>query len=494
MLFNSPEFIFIFLPATLLGWYFLARNGPCRSAVVWLVLASLIFYGWWNPKYLVLIGVSMAFNFLVGKRLSAPADGAGGRGLLVFGVAANLALLGFFKYTNFFVENINAATGLAWPVPGIVLPLGISFFTFQQIGYLVDAKRGITREYRFADYCLFVTFFPQLIAGPIVHHKDILPQFKRPELFTFDPAGFGAGVTWFTIGWFKKAVLADGISAFVSPVFSGAAEGVMPGFWSAWGAALAYTCQIYYDFSGYSDMAIGLGLMCGIRIPMNFNSPYQASDIIDFWRRWHITLSAFLRDYLYIPLGGNRLGKGRRYLNLFLTMLLGGIWHGAGWTFLAWGALHGVYLLVNHAWNDFRGSDRPPPGWFGRIGARSAAFVAVVVGWVFFRADGLPSAARILSAMANPAQAGFCLAEARSALPQIAWTVALLSWAWFAPGTRDWMAGAAEFLPKPKQLAPKWLAAWFWRPGPLWAAITAVIFLVALMHLSRVTEFLYFQF
>jgi D-alanyl-lipoteichoic acid acyltransferase DltB (MBOAT superfamily) len=492
MLFNSPEFIFLFLPVTLIVWFLLGHGGRTRAATPWLVLASLFFYGWWDPRYLVLIGFSMGFNFLLGKRLGA--SGGGGRGLLWLGLAVNLGLLGYFKYTNFLVDNFNAALGAQWQVAKIVLPLGISFFTFQQIGFLVDASRGITREYRFADYCLFVIFFPQLIAGPIVHHKDVLPQFKEPRIFRFNAAAFSAGLTWFTIGWFKKAVLADGIAPFATPVFSAVAEGATPGFWPAWGAALAYTCQIYYDFSGYSDMAVGLGQMFGIRLPVNFNSPYRAANIIDFWRRWHITLSTFLRDYLYIPLGGNRLGPARRYVNVFVTMVLGGIWHGAGWTFVIWGALHGACLLLNHAWQDWRRARDPQPTAAGKAAARALTFLAVLVGWVFFRADGLPAAWRMLCSMGDLAGVAFAPGDALGSVRQIAWTVALLCWAWFAPNTQQWMARCECAPPmRPDPVTPR-LARWLWRPNALWAGVTALVFITALLHLSRITEFLYFQF
>ncbi|MDW8310963.1 MAG: MBOAT family O-acyltransferase, partial [Verrucomicrobiales bacterium] len=316
MLFNSYEFIFVFLPVTLAGFFWLGHHGRARWAIGWLVLASFFFYGWWNPKYLALLGGSVLFNYSMGLALSRRVRTGAGRALMIAGVAANLLLLGVFKYTNFLVDNFNALCGTDWQVARIIIPLGISFFTFQQIAYLVDAWRGETREYNFVDYALFVTFFPQLIAGPIVHHKEMLPQFSQRGVFRFSPRDFAIGVSIFAVGLFKKAVIADGVAGYSTPVFDLAKNGGTPGFAQAWGAVLAYTLQIYFDFSGYSDMAIGLGRLFGIVLPLNFHSPYRATNIIEFWRRWHMTLSRFLRDYLYFTLGGNRRGPARRYVNL----------------------------------------------------------------------------------------------------------------------------------------------------------------------------------
>ena len=350
MLFNSYEFIFLFLPIVLLGFHLIGKQGHHRVAIAWLVGASLFFYGWWNPAYLLLMLFSVLFNYSVGVSLS----NTSGRKLLsktilTIGVSVNLAILGYFKYANFFVDNLNALSGTNLILNEVILPLAISFFTFQQIAYLVDAYRGKTKEYNFLHYCLFVTFFPQLIAGPIVHHKEMLPQFAKDAVYKLRSKHLAIGITIFALGLFKKVVLADGVSVYATPVFNAAEAGVMLTFFEAWGGALAYTFQLYFDFSGYSDMAIGIARMFGIRLPLNFNSPYKATSIIDFWRRWHITLSRFLRDYLYIPLGGSRKGRVRRYINLMTTMILGGLWHGAGWTFLLWGALHGFYLMINHA-------------------------------------------------------------------------------------------------------------------------------------------------
>ena len=346
MLFNSYFFICIFLPITLIGFFFLGQRGHHRIAIGWLVGASLFFYGWWNPAYLVLILGSVFFNFSIGVLLGNQEAVLSKKGLLVVGIGANLAALGYFKYANFFVNNFNVVIGSSFHLDTIILPLAISFFTFQQISYLADAYKGEIREYNFLHYSLFVTFFPQLIAGPIVHHKEMLPQFLQDGVYRPEYKNVAIGITIFAIGLFKKVCLADGIAQYATPVFQAADAGVLVSFFEAWGGALAYTFQLYFDFSGYSDMAMGLAWMFGIQLPLNFNSPYKANNIIEFWGRWHMTLSRFFRDYLYIPLGGNKRGKIRQLWNLMITMLLAGLWHGAGWTFVLWGALHGIYLVV----------------------------------------------------------------------------------------------------------------------------------------------------
>jgi len=305
MLFNSYEFIFLFLPITFLVFFAIARLGH-EAAIIWLVLASLFFYGWGNPAYLILILLSMVANFSIGELLGSTHrrnKRSLGKIYLVLGVTLNLGTLGYFKYAGFFVDNLNTALGTEIDIGRIVLPLAISFFTFQQIAFLVDAYKGITKEYRFTHYALFVTFFPQLIAGPIVHHKDMLPQFMRRDTLKPHIENIAVGLTIFFIGLFKKAVLADGISPYGSSVFDMAAGGETLSFFQAWGGALSYTMQLYFDFSGYSDMAIGGARLFGIRLPLNFHSPYKATSIVEFWRRWHMTLSRFLRDYVYIPLG-----------------------------------------------------------------------------------------------------------------------------------------------------------------------------------------------
>src|SRR6516225_3390946 len=349
MLFSSFSFLFQFLPATILA-FAAARRHSTRAGIMVLVAASLVFYGAWRPIYLLLFGSSVGINFLLGIAMENP---QARRAVGMCGVALNLAVLGFFKYANFLLDSLRDVIGAPLPHLDVILPLGISFFTFQQIAYLVDVMRGAKVERDIVSFTLFVSFFPQLIAGPLVHHAEMIPQFKRERLGRSTSLA-AQGWAVFVAGLFKKVAIADNLAQFANPLFAQVdVGGSVPTEW-AWLAILAYSLQIYFDFSGYSDMAIGLALMFGIRLPVNFRSPYKATSIIEFWRRWHITLSRFLRDYLYIPLGGNRFGVGRRYINLMLTMLLGGLWHGAGWTFLIWGGLHGLYLVVNHQWRDHK--------------------------------------------------------------------------------------------------------------------------------------------
>ena len=336
MLFNSYEFIFLFLPFSFFIYFYLLEKRLITGAKGFLVFASLFFYSWWNMAYLPLILASMLFNYVIGNSLNENFQKVRvhKKNLLAFGVVANLTLLGYFKYTDFFLENFNLVFDGSMPLLHLALPLAISFFTFQQIAYLVDSYRGETAEYDFLNYSLFVTFFPQLIAGPILHHAEIMPQFASKYNLVKNYKNIAMGLFIFSIGLFKKVVIADTFSTWATLGFN---NSMVLNFFEAWITSLSYTLQLYFDFSGYTDMAIGAALLLNIKLPINFNSPYKALDIQDFWRRWHITLSRFLRDYIYIPLGGNRKGPFRVYTNLLATFILGGIWHGAGWTFVFWG-------------------------------------------------------------------------------------------------------------------------------------------------------------
>ncbi len=533
MLFNSYEFIFVFLPLALLGFFKLAKYWGRQAAIAWLVLASLAFYGWWNPAYLVLIVSSALFNYAIGTTLSRQSpsarQGSGRRLILTLGIAANLGLLIYFKYAAFLVSTFYffAAEGGAGNVPDILLPLAISFFTFQQIAYLTDAYYGMTREYGILYYFLFVTFFPQLIAGPIVHHKDLLPQFIRGNICKLSSRNYSIGTTIFAIGLFKKVILADAAAPYANDVFLQAHLGDGPTLLAAWAGALAYTFQLYFDFSGYSDMAIGLARMFGVRLPVNFRSPYKSSSIIEFWRRWHITLSRFLKDYLYIPLGGNRKGKVRRYINLFLTMLLGGLWHGAGWTFVAWGALHGVYLAINHGWLSLRkafGLASEPKSWLMRGSATALTFFAVVVGWVFFRAPDFDAAIRMLSGMmgangvALPAAIGDQLGSAKTFLASqgVMFTMgggwefiemnatvfSLAIVAFLFPNTQEIMRFFRPvFMDDVKgrgiptrAVDPRLQTSIVWRPTPVWGFAIGCVLVADILALTRISEFLYFRF
>jgi alginate O-acetyltransferase complex protein AlgI len=411
MLFNSSIFIFVFLPVTLIVFFQIGRYGFHSVAISWLIGASLFFYGWWNPAYLVLIIGSVLFNYAMGSFISRNLNRIPIY-ILLFGVGVNLGILGYFKYAHFFIDNINGLFATSIHINKIVLPLAISFFTFQQTAYLIDSWRGETGGYKFLHYCLFVTFFPHLIAGPIVHHKEILPQFTKKTVYKFNYGNLAVGLSLFILGLFKKVVIADTAATYATPYFDMAAHGGALSFIEGWVAALAYTFQLYFDFSGYSDMAIGLARMFGIFFPINFDSPYKANNIIDFWRTWHITLSRFLRDYLYIPLGGNRKGVVRRYINLMITMLLGGLWHGAGWTFVIWGGLHGIYLVINHAWRALKSKYIPTvkiPTFLTNNVSWLITFISVVVAWVFFRSPTIHSALHVLGAMFGFNGFGFTL-------------------------------------------------------------------------------------
>ena len=389
MLFNSYVFIFVFLPIVLLGFHFIGTLKRTTLTLSWLLAASLFFYGYWNPAYLALILFSIVFNFGVGRKVAL----APSKILLSFGILVNVSLLGYFKYTNFFIDNFNLLLTDPLYIRPIILPLAISFFTFQQIAYLVDSYSQKTEESNFLHYSLFVTFFPQLIAGPIVHHKELLSQFKDKISHTLRASNLAVGLTLFGLGLFKKVVLADTIGVYANTVFAAAELGTSLTIFESWGGALAYTFQLYFDFSGYSDMAMGLARLFGIILPLNFYSPYKSRNIIQFWRRWHITLSRFLKAYIYIPLGGNRKGSARRYINLMITMLIGGIWHGAGWTFLLWGALHGFFLSLNHVWqtvfNRFSISVSGIVATVLGLASQGLTFFCVLVSWVLFRAETL---------------------------------------------------------------------------------------------------------
>jgi alginate O-acetyltransferase complex protein AlgI len=391
MLFSSLTFIVGFLPLTLAAVYAAMKFGGTRLALITLLIASLVFYSWQTPAYIFLIGASISVNFLFGRRIAL----ARSRKTVACGVVFNLALLGWFKYIGLFSSTLSDIAHVDLTIDGVVLPLAISFFTFQQIAFLVDCLKPDTRQYSFLDYALFVAFFPQLIAGPIVHHKELTPQFSGPRFGKFLSEDVIAGLFLFSIGLAKKVLIADGLAPLADGVFDAAALGYAITTGEAWIGALAYSFQIYFDFSGYSDMALGLALLFGIKLPMNFNSPYKARNIVEFWRRWHITLSSFLRDYLYIPLGGNRYGGLLRYRNLFIVMLLGGLWHGAAWTFVVWGGLHGFYLCINHAW----GKAMNGKAFFAPVAATALTFGATTLAWVFFRAETFDAAFIILAGL-----------------------------------------------------------------------------------------------
>lgn len=393
MLFNSFGYIIFFLPISLVVYFILNRLKLTTAATAWLVMASLFFYSWWNVKYLALIMGSIIFNFAVGSALTKKGrydeNMVLRKVVLIVGIVGDILLLGYYKYTDFFIANINAITGWHLTLQKIILPLGISFFTFTQIAYLVDAYQNKVREYDFLRYSLFVTFFPHLLAGPIIHHKEMMPQFSNLRNRVVNYRNIAPGVYLFCIGLFKKVVIADALSPIATAGFDS-----MPSLSliEAWITSLSYTFQLYFDFSAYTDMALGTSLMFNIRLPFNFDSPYKSLNITEFWRRWHMTLSRFLRDYVYIPLGGNRTGSINTYKNIMITFLIGGIWHGAGWTFVFWGFLHGLATVVHRLWSRLNIALPRIVSWF-------ITFNFVNVAWVFFRAKSWDDAIKVLSGM-----------------------------------------------------------------------------------------------
>jgi alginate O-acetyltransferase complex protein AlgI len=385
MLFNSYEFLFGYLPIVFVLFFVIARKNHSQAAG-FLGLASLIFYAWFSVQALPLLIGSIIVNYQLGLKISQSQN----KQFLILGLIINLAVLSFFKYANFFIENTNFFINLSGGQPinplDIALPIGISFFTFTQIAFLVDSYQGKVKEKNFIHYLLFVTYFPHLIAGPVLHHAQMMPQFAKRETYQLNYPSIALGVTIFTIGLGKKILLANPLGEYADTFFNAITASSSPSFANSWLGSLAYTFQIYFDFSGYTDMAIGLSLLFGISLPINFNAPYRATNIIEFWRRWHISLSTFLKDYLYIPLGGNQNGKTRRYINLLTTMVLGGLWHGASWTFILWGIAHGLLLSINHLWSDtglgkyFKSSWTTPFFW-------SITFIVICLTWVLFRVE-----------------------------------------------------------------------------------------------------------
>jgi D-alanyl-lipoteichoic acid acyltransferase DltB (MBOAT superfamily) len=510
MLFNSAVFIFAFLPLAMIGFGLAYRRGGLESAWAWLALASVIFYSWWNPFHTPLLLASVGGNYWLGRRLSSPDEG-GHKWLMTSGVVLNLGLLGGFKYWNFLAANVASLLGQTWEGTSLDLPLGISFYTFHQLTYLFYCRAGRAPDASFCQYLLYVTFFPQLIAGPIVRPLEMLPQLRQSRDTAFRWGDISIGFTLLSIGLFKKMVVADYVAQWVGPVFDHGGQGGDVAFLDAWVAALSYTFQLYFDFSAYSDMALGLAKLFSVNLPGNFFSPYKACSIVDFWRRWHITLSLFLRDYLYIPLGGNRKGELRRCFNLLVVMFIGGFWHGAGWTFGIWGLWHGVCLLVNHAWSQ---------SWLGKLWARlpvsafswALTFLVVTIGWVLFRAPGIERALSLLSSMFG----GAGVQVPANWLKRMPWIEvvgieARSEWLVFS-GAEQVFALVALFmivllLPNPLQIMREVMVPpnanampeskatrLLWKPTRTWALVSGVIFTIALLHLGKLSEFLYFQF
>ena len=480
MLFNSYEFIFAFLPITFFIYFYLNHKRLTTASKAFLVFSSLFFYSYWNVAYLPLILGSMLFNYVIGNSLSkSNSDELNKKGInktfsnktiLIFGIVCNVALLGYFKYADFFIENFNLLSGSNVDLLNLLLPLAISFFTFQQIAYLVDSYRKETKEYDFLNYALFVTFFPQLIAGPIVHHKEMMPQFANNRNLVKNYRNIALGIFIFSMGLFKKVVIADTFAVWANAGFD-----VAPtlNFFEAWATSLSYTFQLYFDFSGYTDMAIGIALLFNIKLPINFNSPYKALNIQDFWRRWHITLSRFLRDYIYIPLGGNKKGPSRTYVNLMATFIIGGFWHGAGWTFLFWGFLHGLALSIHRVWSNLGFKMWTWLAWL-------ITFNFVNIAWVFFRAKEWDDAVKVLSGMVGFSGKGSVkdlitltpMNKIELLIVLVMFIIVLFSF----------------FFKNSNQLATKF------KFNNVYLFITVFLFVITIYHLNRNSVFLYFNF
>lgn len=513
MLFNSYIFLLAFLPVT---WaiFFLVGKYSHIGAAFFLFLASLFFYGWWNYSYVALLLLSSLFNYGISRTILWGHNQRIKKTWLTVGVVGDLVVLCYFKYFAFLLSIF----GLTPPDHTAMLPLGISFFTFTQIAFIVDTYRQQAALTTAVHYGLFVTYFPHLIAGPLLHHKQIIPQFSSREMYSPRLENVAIGITIFVLGLAKKVLIADSLAPYVDKVFL-PSNGTLVDMGEAWLGTLGYTMQIYFDFSGYSDMAIGISRMFNVTLPANFYAPYQSLSIIDFWRRWHITLSNFLRDYLYIPLGGNRKGITRRYINVFITMLLGGLWHGAGWTFVIWGGLHGLLLMINHWWRDLVQYF----GWTSimqtkliRFCCWVITFLSVLLCWVFFRAPTLEGSLNIIRAMfgAHGMSMPLYMKAFFGEQPDHGWLRYLgfstnafvdelfgfylfvsLFIALCMPCIIHIMRQVTPALGLPKQVAGEgFFPGITWNPTRITAMVLAVLTVVLLLMLERPSVFLYFQF
>ena len=520
MLFNSFVFIFAFLPLSLLLTYG-AGTWNQTAAKVALLCVSFVFYAWWRLSQLPLLLISIAFNYVAGEwmqRARAADRPRQVQAILVVGVLADVLFLGWFKYANFVVDNLNWAAGSHIQLDRIALPLAISFFTFQKIAYLIDTARGETRPVRVLDFSLFAAFYPQLIAGPIVHFREVMPQLQKPLFGKLIARNLMVGLVLFSIGLFKKTVLADTLAIYVKPLYEAARHGQELGFISAWVAGVGFTFQLYFDFSGYSDMAIGLGRMLGVKLPLNFHSPLRAASITDYWRRWHMTLQRFVVAYIFQPLSlpltrvaadwnltrwsGFLLDTG---LPVFITFVIVGLWHGAGWTFILFGAMHGLYLGVNEAWREYQAGRRrrlkraglplPPPKRWRAVAYHLVTLCAVVGANVMFRAATPGDAARIWRSMT-----GFGIGQLPSEAQFNSGLVVMLA-----------VAGSLVFLmPNSQQIMGRFDPAvnwrewrdvarppirWTWAPSPLGLVFAGITLFLGVAFIERgQSVFIYFNF
>lgn len=510
MLFNSYIFLLLFLPAVILGCISpLLKSHPERRAG-WLVLCSLIFYAWWEPCYLLFLFSSLFTNYFIVKKIQSTDTHLKTSYWLLIGITFNLCTLFYFKYVNFFLEILTYFQIVNSSAPQWALPLAISFVTFQQIAFLIDTYRKPQQECPFLYYLLFITFFPQLIAGPIVYFSKIIPQYSKKICLLVTPHSLTIGLAIFCFGLFKKVIIADSFAPYSQALFMGAAQhNITLSFIEAWGGALCYTFQLYFDFSGYSDMAIGLGRIFNVKLPINFNSPYKAKSIIEFWHRWHITLSDFLKNYLYISLGGNRKGILRKHFNLLVTMMLGGLWHGAGLNFIIWGAIHGSGLILNHLWRSSHlyVTAKWTSSYIYQYLCMAFTFVFVVYAWVFFRATDIQSAMKIVHAMSDIN--GLIIPEHYlSFINSLGMTTHFLNGRIgdipLFQGTKELlMIGSglclAWFLPNTQQIFSRksfstTLTLLHWSPTIWWSSLLAMMTVLVLLNLNKMSTFLYYQF
>jgi alginate O-acetyltransferase complex protein AlgI len=539
VVFNSYQFLFGFLPLVLTGTFLLARIGA-GAAQCWLIAASLAFYAAWNAAYLPLLLGSIVFNYAIAVRMTKVSGAPIRAWLLGCAVAVDLGLLGYYKYTGYLLETLNAAAGTDYAWRSLILPLGISFYTFQQLMLLADISSGRIKHFRFRDFLLFVTFFPHLIAGPIVHHREMMPQFRQAD-YRLNWENLAIGSVLLSVGLCKKVILADGIANFVTPVFTDAASGTSISFLAAWAGAVGFTLQMYFDFSGYSEMALGLARMVGIRLPMNFNSPLKALSVIEYWARWHITLTRFLTAGIYNPIAirlarrraaaghaGNGLAAfvGVIALPTLVTMLLSGLWHGAGNQFLLFGVLHGVALVINHAWRLARPGFWPDTAHYQRTTRPIAwlfTFLLVTVALTWFHAATVAAGSNIVVGLAGlhglvlpdavagnlPALAavlgrlgvGFAADDMGGLGMLYGWIAVLLAIALVPPNTLEMLRAWQPAVTMPAVTPSGRLDPWHRLASrlqlsltPVWAVATAVILTLGVLGVNRVSEFLYWQF
>ncbi len=481
--------MYFFFPVALIGYYVIGTQKR-HLAVKWIVSCSLFFYGWWNPYYLIFLIGSILFNYFFGLLLRSNKNIC----LLLFSICVNLGFIGYFKYAGFLVSIANDLSGQSFNISNIVLPLGISFFTFQQISWLIDSYSGkiTSQDKGIWEYGQFVTFFPQLIAGPIVHHSEMMPQFYEDKNRFINWDNMAAGISIFIIGLAKKVVIADLAAPYANTIFDIAKTGELL-FADAWIGALAYTVQIYFDFSGYADMAIGLALMFNIHLPLNFDSPYKSVSISEFWRRWHMTLGRFLRDYVYIPLGGSRCGQFKSSSNLLATMFICGLWHGAGWTFVLWGVVHGLYLVIERLWNKFS------PLRLHSFLATGLTFICVVFAWVLFRAESIKDALVIISAMFGVfSKDTISFVKNQDLIKGLYVIIPALLIGFLLPNSQTFLGTSLKVINPVRTNTKRQLKLFTtWKPNLYWAGYLVMLSLISLYCLidqSTVQEFIYFQF